>query len=86
MCIRDRLEALGYARASATDAPSPGTAELAGIHVREWALRAAVEARSLRRDANHWRRWGRAATLRVLGVRRRVAHGVAHGVTHGVTL
>jgi Sulfotransferase family len=34
------------------------------LHARNAALRLRVEAHSLRRDRNHWRRWGRELTVR----------------------
>jgi hypothetical protein len=52
--------------------PEPPRPFPAGVKLRNAALRAAVEMRSMRSDANHWRRWRRDVTayLLRLGARR----------------
>ena len=62
------MEALGYPRA--TDAGAPVADPL--LYLREARARLTVERRSLREDANHWRRWGRRAWLTYLDARTRL--------------
>lgn len=63
-----QMEVLGYARAS--DAGAPIADPL--LYVREARARATVEWRSLRNDANHWKRWRRRAFLTKLDLRTRL--------------
>jgi hypothetical protein len=56
------MDILGYTRdGPAASAPSP--LRLALIHIQDALWRLQVEARSLAKDANHWRRWRRAALM-----------------------
>ncbi|MGW5679891.1 sulfotransferase family protein [Streptomyces sp. NPDC003860] len=67
------METLRYPFDGASlDEPAPGPL---GVALRGFAVRLAVEARSLRTDRNHFRRWRRDATVRRL--RRRAKAGRA---------
>jgi hypothetical protein len=61
------MEALSYPRS--TDAGAPIEDPL--LYAREARQRAKVEWRSLRTDANHWKRWNRRAWLTLLDLRTR---------------
>jgi len=63
-----QMDALGYARATDAD----GTTADPGVTLRELRARVEVELKSLRDDANHWRRWGRRAWLTGLDLRTRL--------------
>lgn len=59
------LVELGYEADPARRPPSkvrPPRRSAVGVRVRDAVLRAGVEVRSMRSDANHWRRWRRDAT------------------------
>lgn len=52
-------------------APITGPA-LAVVHAKDQWWRLGVELRSLRRDANHWRRWARGARMAQIGLEARL--------------
>ncbi|MDP6934563.1 MAG: hypothetical protein QGG40_16690, partial [Myxococcota bacterium] len=56
------MDSLCYVRDS-TEELRPGSL---GVWLGEWALRLKVEWRSLRADSNHWKRWGRDLTVRLV--------------------
>jgi hypothetical protein len=60
------MDMLGYTR-DGPAASAPGPLGLLLIHIQDTLWRLQVEARSLVKDANHWRRWRRAALLAWLG-------------------
>ncbi len=76
----DLMTRLGYP----PDDPAASAGEvswprLLGIHLRNGLWRLRVELRSLRRDRNHWRRWGRGLLVIALTVRRRLATALKRG-------
>ena len=67
------MAALGYApvtRAEERAAFAISAGARARIRLAEGLMRSEIEWRSLRKDANHWRRWRRDATAHWLSVRR----------------
>ncbi len=63
------MATLGYEREYPDlDQRSPRPMEQAWFRVRNAGWHLAVEMRSLRTDRNHWRRWGRGATMAALDV------------------
>jgi hypothetical protein len=65
----DPMAALGYEREYPDlEERSPRALEQAWFRVRDAGWHLAVEMRSLRTDRNHWRRWGRGATMAALDV------------------
>jgi hypothetical protein len=63
------MATLGYDREYPDlDERSPRALEQAWFHLRDAGWHVAVEMRSLRTDRNHWRRWGRGATMAALDV------------------
>jgi len=67
------MDRLGYPRdVREADLPSPSALDLLRFRARDLGWRLQVEARSLRRDRNHWRRWARNASMRYLSLRNRI--------------
>ena len=65
----ETMTALGYALDSVPPQRAiPLSRSIYGLLDVAWQLK--VEVRSLFKDANHWRRWGRAVLMRALGWRR----------------
>ncbi len=63
------MEALGYEREYPDlHERTPGGLKQAWFRMRNAGWHLAVEMRSLRTDRNHWRRWGRGATMAALDV------------------
>lgn len=65
------MKELGYEMDTDGAARTDGALRRARYHLRDRGWWLAVEARSLRRDRNHWRRWARDATVALIRVRRR---------------
>jgi hypothetical protein len=64
------MDALGYTRDIDPPPGMPTGWDRTRFSAQGWWWRFGVEARSLHRDNNHWRRWRRAALMTYLGVRR----------------
>ena len=63
-----QMAVLGYPRTTDATGPTPDPL----LYLREARARARVEWRSLRGDANHWKRWRRRAFLTALDTRTRL--------------
>jgi hypothetical protein len=69
MAAGETMTTLGYS----LDGPpctKPGPLRRPGFALQDTAWQLAVELRSVFKDANHWRRWGRAVLMAILGWRR----------------
>ncbi|MFH1463439.1 MAG: sulfotransferase [Pseudomonadota bacterium] len=67
------MDRLGYPRdIPEAELPSPSAADRARFRAADLRWRLQVEARSLRHDKNHWRRWARDASMRYLRLRNRL--------------
>lgn len=69
---REPMEALGYALDRMEPWTPPGSATLLRWRLENERGRLKVEWRSLRKDKNHWRRWGRALQMQSIGLRARL--------------
>ncbi len=74
----DTMEALGYRVESSAAAYRPGVVGRARILLASAVVRTTVECRSILRDRNVWRRWGRWVALRVIVVRARLRYWMWH--------
>ena len=63
---------LGYERVTSAAMVPLGRRRRLGVRLVNLAQRVGVEAQSWQHDANHWRRWRRAALLTAVAARRRV--------------